>query len=155
MKNILANSLVVGLIIVVVAYLLYRSTSYLEGYLTLDLNPAPIGYHTGQGVPFSTSGYNIKYDPTKWDYLYNTPEAKNRQFVTVQGTPTPLGYEEKPSTLPDESMFIFQKNIASPMCCPSTYSTSKGCVCTSSKQRFDIGYTRGGNNSYPGAYPYI
>jgi len=154
MKNLLPTLLVVSSILVIV-YVIFRNTNYLEGYLTLDLNPAPIGYHTGQGVPFSTSGFNIKYNPTKWDYLYNTPEAKNRQFISVQGTPPPLGYEEKSSTLPDESMFIFQKNIASPMCCPATFSTSKGCVCTTSNQRFVIGYTRGGNNSHPGAYPYI
>lgn len=125
-----------------------------RNYQGVQLNPAPINYNPGEGVPFSTSGYKIKYNHTKWDYLYNRPANKNQKTVSVQGTPVPLAYEEKPSTLPDESMFIFQKNVASPNCCPSTYSTSRGCVCSSSWQRFLIGSLRGGNNTQP-TYPQI
>lgn len=33
------------------------------------------------------------------------------------------------------SMFLFRFNQFSPECCPSTYSTSKGCVCTTDFQR--------------------
>lgn len=143
------------LVVIVILYIVFRNTRLMENYLGYDIAPAPVGYHTGEGVPYSTSGYKLKYNPTEWDYLYNTPAAKNRQFVTVQGTPTPLAYEEKPANLPDDSMFIFQKNLASPLCCPSTYSTSRGCVCTPSWQRWQIGYVRGGNNSPPGAYPFI
>jgi len=127
-----------------------------RNYQGLQLNPAPIGSRMGEGVPYSTDGFNLKYNPTEWDYLYNRPltnPANNP--VVIQGTPVPLAYEEVRTPLPDESMFIFQKNIAHPNCCPSTFSTSQGCVCTTSQQRYLIGYTRGGNNSFPGEYPFI
>ena len=34
-----------------------------------------------------------------------------------------------------EKNFMFANNITSPACCPSTYSTSAGCVCTTKNQR--------------------
>ena len=35
----------------------------------------------------------------------------------------------------DEKMFMLANNVASPLCCPSTYSTSTGCICTTENQR--------------------
>jgi len=35
----------------------------------------------------------------------------------------------------DQNMFMFYRNKSSPDCCPSTYSTSTGCVCTTQDQR--------------------
>ena len=32
-------------------------------------------------------------------------------------------------------MFMFSNNIVSPLCCPSTYMTSSGCICTTKNQR--------------------
>jgi hypothetical protein len=32
-------------------------------------------------------------------------------------------------------MFMWANNVASPLCCPSTFSTSTGCVCTTQNQR--------------------
>jgi len=34
-----------------------------------------------------------------------------------------------------EKMFMWANNVASPLCCPSTFSTSTGCVCTTPNQR--------------------
>ena len=34
-----------------------------------------------------------------------------------------------------EKMFMLANNITSPLCCPSTFSTSTGCVCTTKNQR--------------------
>ena len=34
-----------------------------------------------------------------------------------------------------EKMFMLANNVASPMCCPSTFSTSTGCICTTKNQR--------------------
>lgn len=34
-----------------------------------------------------------------------------------------------------EKAFMFANNITSPACCPSTFSTSTGCVCTTQNQR--------------------
>jgi len=35
----------------------------------------------------------------------------------------------------DEKMFMLANNISSPLCCPSTFSTSTGCLCTTKNQR--------------------
>tara|TARA_Y100000389_G_scaffold194254_1_gene223999 strand:+ start:1037 stop:1768 length:732 start_codon:yes stop_codon:yes gene_type:complete len=42
-------------------------------------------------------------------------------------------------------MFMLANNRSSPNCCPSTFSTSTGCVCTTKKQR-DYVNRRGNNN---------
>ena len=34
-----------------------------------------------------------------------------------------------------EKMFMWANNVTSPLCCPSTFSTSTGCVCSSKNQR--------------------
>ena len=34
-----------------------------------------------------------------------------------------------------EKMFMWANNVASPLCCPSTFSTSTGCVCSTKNQR--------------------
>ena len=46
-------------------------------------------------------------------------------------------------------MFVFQKNKSKPECCPSTFSTDTGCVCTTEEQRNLIGMQRGNNKNYP------
>ena len=45
-----------------------------------------------------------------------------------------------------KSMFMFSYNQSKPECCPSTYSTSTGCVCTTKKQR-DFIIKRGNNKT--------
>lgn len=45
------------------------------------------------------------------------------------------------------SMVMFDKNVVSLQCCPSTWSTDRGCVCTSTQQREFIN-KRGGNRTY-------
>mgnify|MGYP001492916800 FL=1 len=32
-------------------------------------------------------------------------------------------------------MFMWANNVSSPLCCPSTYTTSTGCLCTTKNQR--------------------
>ena len=53
-----------------------------------------------------------------------------------------------------EKNFMFANNITSPACCPSTFSTSTGCVCTTQNQRDFIsargilgGESKNNNNS--------
>lgn len=46
-------------------------------------------------------------------------------------------------------MFMFAYNKSSPDCCPSTFSSSRGCVCMSEAQRNFIN-KRGANKSYNG-----
>ena len=46
----------------------------------------------------------------------------------------------------DEKMFMLANNRSSPECCPATFSTSTGCVCTTKNQR-DYLSTRGINDA--------
>ena len=50
-------------------------------------------------------------------------------------------------------LFMFANNQASPECCPSTYSTSTGCICRNTTQDKLI-QSRGANKSHSG-YPDI
>ena len=74
-------------------------------------------------------------------------ENQKRQIFVPQGTPFPLKHEEKVSDYivtngpsidgsknAPKSMFVYSQNKFSLNCCPSTYSSDKGCVCTSKKQ---------------------
>ena len=45
-----------------------------------------------------------------------------------------------------KSAAMFKFNRSSPECCPSTYSTSSGCVCLTDKQKNYISHNRGNNN---------
>jgi hypothetical protein len=70
-----------------------------------------------------------------------------RQIFVPQGTPFPLKHEERVDNYiitngpsidgqkkSPKSMFVYSQNKFSLGCCPSTYSSDKGCVCTSEKQ---------------------
>ena len=125
-------------------------------YGKIMVDAAPINYNMGQGVVGSTSGYKLKYDDTKWDHLYQE-RPKDMPMVVYQGTPLPLANEVRPSIMPKEPMFYLQNAISKTECCTlgdNTYSTSTGCVCLPSWARYNIGYTRSGNNTTP-TYPYI
>jgi hypothetical protein len=60
--------------------------------------------------------------------LNDNPQTKQdvykNDYPTVDGTD---------NTLKDNFMFAY--NQSSPLCCPSTYSTSSGCVCLTDKQK--------------------
>ena len=86
----------------------------------------------------------------------NTPLIDNDKLFTIQGHTTPeKPVLSDPSSLSGPSldgtsetpnkMFMFANNRSSPSCCPSTFSTSTGCVCTTDKQ-MDFVASRGFNN---------
>lgn len=84
------------------------------------------------------------------DYWMKSPENKslvpNNDLFTYLGSQGPLkmrlsdqaaligppvdGVKGSP-----EKNFMFANNVTSPMCCPSTFSSSTGCVCTTQNQR--------------------
>lgn len=47
-----------------------------------------------------------------------------------------------------DNLFMFKNNQCKPECCPSSYTCSSGCVCTTAKQR-DFIASRGGNRNSP------
>jgi len=83
-------------------------------------NPEDI--YTLFGTPTSLEDKTTVYDPDSYNY------------PSVDGTDTA-----------PKSLFSFAFNKSSPACCPSTYTTDRGCVCTTEQQRKYIGNQRGGN----------
>ena len=94
-------------------------------YANLKLNPQPKPEYplVSDVTIFSPVGDGIK--------LTQDPVA--HRYPTVDGQ------EGSP-----KHMFILAHNQSRPECCPSTYSNSIGCVCTTEQQRKYIN-TRGGN----------
>lgn len=112
--------------------------------------PASLKWHMGQGVKGSYAGIILK---PKGGSSWRHPPSQNKllkgPIFVPQGTPLPLKSEERPSMIPKNSMFVFAHNYSSPSCCPATFSSDMGCVCSTEKQRRLIGMERGGNKTYP------
>jgi len=53
--------------------------------------------------------------------------------------------------LPEGQLDIFADNKSDPSCCPSTYSTSSGCVCATAEQMKYLNQ-RGGNRTLTSTY---
>ncbi len=110
---------------------------------------SPVNYNMGNGVLGSYDNLSLRTQ-CKGGWYHgpcNPPVKSNLQYVP-QGTPLPLANERIYSEIPKDSMFIFSKSYASPECCPSTFSTDRGCICTSDQLRAFVGEQRGGNKSY-------
>jgi hypothetical protein len=48
----------------------------------------------------------------------------------------------------DDKMFVWKSNHSDLRCCPATYSTDRGCVCSTAEQE-NLGRQRFGNNTPP------
>ena len=110
---------------------------------------SPVNFNVGNGVYGSYDNIVFK-TPCKEGWRKepcNLPNKSDKVYVP-QGTPLPLKNEIVYTELPKDSMFIFANSYASLDCCPSTFSTDRGCICTSDSQRKYIGETRGMNKSY-------
>ena len=110
---------------------------------------APVFYNMGKGVMGSYDNIRFK-TPCKnnWRHPPCVNKLKGKNMWVPQGTPLPLRNEMIYSELPNPSMFYFAQNYSSPACCPSTYSTDSGCVCTTAQQQNMIGQYRGNNKNY-------
>jgi len=76
------------------------------------------------------------HSPVGDAYALNPDPSASAGYPTVDGTPnTP------------HHMFMFAYNRSSPECCPSTFSSDRGCVCMSNAQR-DFINRRGNQKSY-------
>jgi len=98
-----------------------------EGFNSaLDLTGAALDYTMGTGVKGS------------WDTpRKNIPRNINQQLDGNVGGPIPL---------PENELFIWRENKSDPNCCPATYSTSMGCICSSPEQMNYLN-ERGGNRT--------
>ncbi len=114
-------------------YLPYKQSELLSSYDGVKLQSKQNSIHKWR---FNPSNKRLKTNkPIKtYQGLSNS--------IHIEKTDGPLMDTSKPPVdglkNPDEkhnSMFLFRYNQFSPECCPSTYSTSKGCVCTTDFQR--------------------
>lgn len=79
--------------------------------------------------------------------LRDDPDAaRNYPLISEPGHTTPPGEDIKQSRPSPDNMFILAHNQSSPDCCPSTFSDSRGCICTTEAQRNYIN-KRGGNRT--------
>jgi hypothetical protein len=69
--------------------------------------------------------------PSKHKLLEKTSTVFGHTVPIKKHTNAPLADE-------GERLFMFGKNKCSPECCPSTYTCSGGCVCTTEEQRKQI-----------------
>lgn len=118
--------------------------------------PAPLCYRMGDydGIPLQTScSDGWKHPPC------DVPLTSATRNEIVQGNQLPLKLVPTLNDFPDappvnglddapRSDFMFAYNKSSPLCCPSTYSTSTGCVCSTPEQRKWIN-SRGNNRNFP------
>lgn len=122
-------------------------------FLTID-TPAPTNYNMGTGVNGTYDGKFLKPNDSNWRKDPSKNNLTENPMMVVQGAGVPLASESTNSLIPNDSMFYFAKNMVSLDCCPSTYTTDKGCVCTTEEQRKFIGEQRGNNKNFP-EYPTI
>ena len=110
---------------------------------------APLAYNMGNGVYGSYDNLKLKTPCNDcWKHPPCNPQGKVNPLFVPQGTPLPLKNEEMYQNLPHDSMFLFSNNYSSPACCPSTFSTDSGCVCSTEQQRKLVGMTRGNNKNH-------
>jgi hypothetical protein len=87
--------------------------------------------------PQSNSNHKLLSETTIFtpvgDGVKLTSDPVSQNFVSVDGQPGS-----------PKHLFMFAHNKCSPGCCPSTYSCSSGCVCTTENQRKLLS-SRGGN----------
>ena len=125
-----------------------------------DVDPIPIIRGNQFLVNNNISSYDgLCINTGNEDYWKKSPDdlplIDDKNLYTLQGHNSPLkpviadysslygpsidGEDDSPNKL-----FIFSNNLSSPACCPSTFTTSTGCICTSKKQR-DFITSRGKN----------
>ena len=111
-------------------------------------SPSPLEFNMGNGVLGSYDNLRLKTTCNdSWRKPPCDPSLKNNKLFVPQGNQLPLKSEVVYSELPENSMFMFGRSYSSPLCCPSTLSTDRGCVCTTSEQRRFIGENRGNNKN--------
>jgi len=82
---------------------------------------------------------NVAYHSPVGDaYALNPDPVEMANYPTIDGQPGS-----------PKQLSIFAYNNVSPYCCPSTYSSDRGCVCMTPKQ-YDFINRRGGQKSYNG-----
>lgn len=141
--------LVIG--IVLGTHLFCGCTSFSVGGMPTDIGSAVKEAFTQQNVMLGSDDYgaplNYSMDSglpvTNWE---NAARNYASQMGNQDNTKSGQFYKGGPIPLPPGELLIFAQNQVKPECCPSYYSSSTGCVCTSQKQ-WDYLNERGGNRT--------
>ena len=98
---------------------------------------------TGNDEYWKKSPDDTPFLPDETLYTYLGSEGPIKMKISDQSAlsgPPVDGVDGSPT-----KMFMFANNRSSPACCPSTFSTSTGCVCSTKNQRQYVA-SRGSNN---------
>ena len=105
---------------------------------------------TGNKEYWMSSPDNVQLVPNDALYAYLGSQGPLKPVFSDNTALTGPPIEGDASSDP-KKMFILANNRTSSNCCPGTFSTSTGCVCTTEKQR-DYIASRGNNKGDPTAY---
>ena len=153
-KDRLSVTLLVFLIIVLFGYLQVPNVKEEQNSNYLLREPfelAPVKYtispNTCDGVDYDKIN-PIKHQLTdSYDGLILNEDKPTHKELSVEQVAyhTPTG-DAKALNLPEgsDNLFMFSYNRSHPSCCPSTYSSSRGCVCLTDEQKKNLS-SRGGN----------
>ena len=114
-----------------IVYLLFNMVMNVESFSN---------YNNGNGEVYKTScKHNWKKEPCDNKLNDTMGFTQFGSSVPLKSTETELSSDHKTYPSVDgvgdkNSMFMFAYNKASPECCPSSYSTSTGCVCSTDNQ---------------------
>jgi len=98
------------------------------------------GFQAGTMLVGSALSYSMG-DGVKGSWESNeTDTASGNPYQHLEGN------TGGPVPLPENQLFMFDQNKFTPECCPSTYSSSTGCVCASPEQMNYLNQ-RGGNRT--------
>ena len=147
------NNSLIGIFAIIIALLFFFMIDNQNNVEQFTQNLNACGYND----PRNTANYwaQIQNDMGNTDNYANRmilsdpdPAVNYPPSSTVLFTPPSSSEDVSVSDASPNDMFMFAHNQASPECCPSTYSTSTGCICTTQQQR-DMINRRGGNRSAP------
>ena len=121
-----------------------EGNSGIENFKTLD--PANLDYKMSKHDSIKLKDCKNNIELLSKDKLY-VPQGHSLSNDAIKsninlGSSSVDGSDESP-----KNMFIFAYNRSSPYCCPSTYSTSTGCICATKKQKDFINIKRGNNKT--------
>lgn len=113
--------------------------------LSLFCNVKAEGFRNSGGDP---------YQPSLLDYRMTTgvpgvkqlPSSNKRGSCNSWFSPLAANTSGNQVPLSEGELAIFSNNVQSPLCCPSTYSGSGGCVCATPQQMKHLN-ARGGNRT--------
>ena len=121
-----------------------RGSSGIENFAVL--NPADINYKMSKHDSMRLNNCNNNINLLKKQKLY-VPQGHSLADDTLRSDINSEGPSVDGSSESPKNMFMFAYNRSSPYCCPSTYSTSTGCICTTDKQKNFLNIKRGNNKT--------